>query len=72
MEDIAKRRKRQPIAHNVFDDRRFTIVVEPVCVPPEAIGTVQLLVYELDRWLPVRDTRLPAQRNPEQAKPIVD
>ncbi|MDQ3910382.1 MAG: hypothetical protein M3305_01070 [Actinomycetota bacterium] len=53
MQNIAKRRKRQTVAHNVFDDRGFTTVVEPVGVPPEAIGTVQLLIYKPDRWLPV-------------------
>src|SRR5215218_6173448 len=72
MEDIAERPKRQSVAHNIFDDRRFTTIVEPVGVPPDAIGTTQLLVYESDGRPPMRDTRLPAQRDPEQAKPVVD
>jgi hypothetical protein len=53
MEDFTNRCKWQPVAHNVFDDRRFTTVVKSMGVAPAAIGTVQLLVYELDGWLPV-------------------
>ena len=49
MKDIAKQPKRQSVAHEVFDDRRFTTIVEAVGVPPEAIGAAQLLVYEPDR-----------------------
>jgi len=70
MKDIAEQPKRQSVAHNVLDDRRFTTIVELVGVPPEAVGAAQLLVYEPDRWLPVCDTRLPAQRNPEQARSL--
>src|SRR5918997_4436168 len=72
MEDIAKRPKRQSVAHDIFDDRRFTSIVESVGVPPDAIGPTQLLIYESDGRPPVRDTRPPAQRDPEQAKPVVD
>jgi hypothetical protein len=53
MEDIAERPKRQSVAHNVFDYRRFTIVVEAVGVSPSSVGTMQLLIYELYRWLPL-------------------
>ena len=38
---------------------------------PEPIGTTYLLVHEAGGWLPARDTRLPAQRNPEQPKFVV-
>jgi hypothetical protein len=72
MKDIAKQPKRQSVAHNIFDDRRFTTIVESMGVPPEAIGAAQLLVYELNRWVPACDTRLPAQRNPKQAKFVVN
>src|SRR5919112_2844248 len=39
---------------------------------PEAIGTAQLLVYELTGRSPVRDARPPTQRDPEQAELVVD
>ncbi len=38
---------------------------------PELIGTTYLLVHEAAWWLPAQDTRLPAQRNPEQPEFIV-
>src|SRR5918997_876497 len=72
MEDLAKRRERYPVAHHVFDDRRSPTVSEAVGVLPDAIGPVQLLVHEPGRWLPTCDARLLAQRNPEQAEPVVD
>src|ERR687898_3661063 len=72
MKEIAQRRKRQPVVHSVFDDGSFPTIVKSVGVSPESVGTTHLLVYEPDRWLPIRDTRLPAQPNPEQAEPIVD
>jgi hypothetical protein len=52
MEDITKWPERQTVAHYVFNDRGLTIVMKPMSVPPEAIRAVQLLVYELDGWLP--------------------
>jgi len=72
VEDVAEGRNWQPVAHNVFDDRRLPAVVEPVGMLPDAIWTVHLLVYEPDGRLPAGDARLPAQRNPEQAEPVVD
>src|SRR5215218_58777 len=73
MDDFTERPQRQPVAHHVFGDRRFTaVVVEPVSVPPKAIGTNQLLVYKLDGRPPARDARLPTQRDPKQAQPVVD
>src|SRR5215216_1632728 len=72
MEGLAKRCKRQSVVYDVIDGRRCPTVVEPVDMPPDAIGTAQLLVHESDGRLPVCDTRLPAQRNPEQAEPVVD
>jgi hypothetical protein len=33
---------------------------------------VKIARDEAGRWLPIRDTHLPAQPNPEQAEPIVD
>ncbi len=71
MEDFTEWPKRQPIVHDVFDDRRSTTLMEAVGVSPEAIGALHLLVYELGGWLPVRDKRLPTQRHPEQAKLVV-
>src|SRR5918998_4097307 len=72
MEDLAKRLERQPVAHHVFDDRRSRPVAEPVGVLPETIGTAYLLVHEFGGWLPTRDSCPPAQRNPEEAEPVVD
>jgi hypothetical protein len=67
MKEIAYWRKRQPVVHNVLDDGPFPILVKPVGVFPEPIGASHLLVHEPDRWLPIRDTRLPAQRYSEKA-----
>src|SRR5215207_2407848 len=72
MEEFADRHERQPVVHGVFDDGPFPTIVKSVGVSPESVGTTYLLVYESDRWLPVRDTCPPAQPNPEQAEPIVD
>src|ERR671932_621610 len=73
MDELTERPQRQAVAHHVFGDRRFTpFVVEPVSVPPKAIGTYQLLVYKLDGRPPARDVRLPTQRDPKQAQPVVD
>jgi len=72
MEDIAKRRERQPIVHGVFDDCRFLSAVEPVGVSPETIRATHLLVHEPVGWLPVHDACLPAQRNTEKAQSVVD
>src|SRR3712207_1704684 len=72
MEDLAKRLERQPVAHHVFDDRRSRPVAEPVGVLPETIGAANLLVNESGGWLPTRDSCPPAQRNPEEAEPVVD
>src|SRR5215207_1521758 len=72
MEDLTESPKPQSVVYDVFDDSRVTILVEPVGVNPEAIGALQLLVYEPDGRLPVRYARPPAQREPEQAEPIVD
>src|SRR5215204_7706372 len=69
MEEFADRHERQPVVHSVFDDGSFTTIVKSVGLSPESVGTTHLLVYEPDRWLPMRDTRLPAQPNPEQAEP---
>src|SRR5215218_3868749 len=64
MNDFTERPQRQPVAHHFFGDRRFTaVVVEPVSVPPKAIGTYQLLVYKLDGRPPARDARLPTHRD---------
>src|ERR671910_2465379 len=59
MKVIAYRRKRQPVVHGVLDDGPFPIIVKPVGVTPEPIGASYLLVHEPDRWLPIRDPRLP-------------
>ena len=67
MKEFTYRRKRQPVVHGVLDDRPFPIIVKPVDVSPEPIGTSHLLVHESDRWLPIGETRLPAQRYPEKA-----
>src|SRR3712207_3281334 len=72
MAEIAERPERESVTHDVFDDRSSSTVVESVGVPPGATGAVQLLVYEPGGRLPARDTRPPAQRNPEQAEPVVD
>jgi hypothetical protein len=72
MEEIAERAERQPVVYGVFDNGPFPTIVKAVGVPPEPVGAAHLLVHEPDRWLPFRDTRQPAQRNPEQAQPVVD
>src|SRR5918997_1114500 len=74
MEDLAERPERQSVVHHIFDNCRltYTTVVEPVGVPPEAIGTTQLLVYKPTGRSPVRDACPPTQRHTEQAKLVVD
>src|SRR5215211_2713879 len=72
MEEIAERYERQPVVYGIFDDGSLAAITKPVGVPPESVGSTHLLVHEPDRWLPIRDTRQPAQRNPEQAQPVVD
>jgi hypothetical protein len=41
-------------------------------VPPEAIWTAELLVYESEGWPPACDARPPEKRYAEQAKLVVD
>jgi hypothetical protein len=64
MRDLTKRPKRQPVAHDILDDRFIPIVVEAVGVLPEPVGNPHLFVNELGRWLPRYDAYLPAQRDP--------
>ena len=72
MEEIAQRPERQPVLYGVLDDSPFFSIVKPVGVPLESVGIAHLLVHEPGRWLPIHDTRPPAQRNREQAEPVVD
>src|SRR5918994_2968817 len=72
MEELAERSHRQFLAHNVFDGRRAAFLAEQVGMLPDTVGTALLLVHEPERRLPARDARPPAQRNSEQAEPVVD
>ena len=72
MEEITERPERQLVLHGVLDNGPFFSIVKPVGVPPEPVGTTHLLVYESGRWHPFRDTRPPAQRDREQAEPVID
>jgi hypothetical protein len=72
VEDLTERPERQSVVHDVFDDCRVAVLVEPMGVNPEAIGTAQLLVYELTGRSPARDVCPPTQRDSEQAQLVVD
>lgn len=61
MDRLAKRPERETIMVDAFYARLSpTVITEPVDVPPETVGTVYLLIYELYGWLPANDTRPPA------------